>query len=138
MFADYRLAVELGYEPSKKEWADHMHMPIGELVGKLEEAEFARDKMVMANLRLVVSVTKRYHSYGLEMADLIQVSMRAARFCLQFWFLFVSGCFHHGSPLNDSCMTALRFVILQIVVMKICNLLFDDVLQGRLAIWTRI
>jgi len=67
-----KLAVELGYEPSKKEWADHMHMPIGELVGKLEEAEFARDKMVMANLRLVVSVTKRYHSYGLEMADLIQ------------------------------------------------------------------
>jgi hypothetical protein len=138
VFADYRLAVELGYEPSKKEWADHMHMPIGELVGKLEEAEFARDKMVMANLRLVVSVTKRYHSYGLEMADLIQVSVRAVRFCLHFWFLFLSGCFHHGTPLNDSCMTPLRFMILHIVVMKICNLLFDDVLQGQLAIRTGI
>jgi hypothetical protein len=29
-------------------------------------------------------------------------------------------------------------MILHIVVMKICNLLFDDVLQGQLAIWTGI
>lgn len=50
-----------------------MNMAVGELEAKLHEAELARDRMVMANLRLVVSVVKQYNCEGLEISDLIQV-----------------------------------------------------------------
>lgn len=73
------MAAELGYVPSNEEWAPHMNLSVGDLVRKLGEAEWARDKMVMANLRLVVSVAKQYHSFGLEMADLIQVHSLSLR-----------------------------------------------------------
>lgn len=76
------MAAQLGYEPTKEQWAPYLQLTVGELVRKLGEAEFARDKMVMANLRLVVSVAKRYNTYGLEMADLIQVGLAASLVCL--------------------------------------------------------
>ena len=37
-----------------------------------EQAEFARKKILEGNLRLVVSIAKRYHSKGLPITDLIQ------------------------------------------------------------------
>ncbi|KAG6542489.1 hypothetical protein Mapa_016179 [Marchantia paleacea] len=62
----------LGHPITKDEWAGHMHMAVGDLDAKLHEAELARDRMVMANLRLVVSVVKQYNCEGLEVPDLIQ------------------------------------------------------------------
>ncbi|KAL2614110.1 hypothetical protein R1flu_025802 [Riccia fluitans] len=62
----------LGHEITKDQWAAHMNMAVGELDAKLHEAELARDRMVMANLRLVVSVVKQYNCDGLEISDLIQ------------------------------------------------------------------
>eukprot|EP00850_Spirogloea_muscicola_P023752 SM000386S14569 [mRNA] locus=s386:5097:8069:+ [translate_table: standard] len=71
-FARERLAAELGADPTNEQWAGHVGMAYCELLRQIEEANIARDKMVMANLRLVVSVAKRYTKYGLDMADLIQ------------------------------------------------------------------
>ncbi|CAM6101799.1 unnamed protein product [Calypogeia fissa] len=67
-----KLEKQVGHELSKQQWAEHLHMTVAELDAKLHEAELARDRMVMANLRLVVSVVKQYSCEGLEVADLIQ------------------------------------------------------------------
>ena len=40
--------------------------------GSAEEAQAAKEKMINSNLRLVVSVAKRYSGYGLPIMDLIQ------------------------------------------------------------------
>lgn len=64
---------QFGHELGKQEWADVLHTTVADLEAKLHEAELARDRMVMANLRLVVSVVKQYNCEGLEVADLIQV-----------------------------------------------------------------
>nr|QIE09853.1 sigma factor 1 [Anthoceros angustus] len=66
------LEAELGYAPSNEQWAAHLGMSTGDVLNTLNEADLARDKMVMSNLRLVVSVAKRYNNRGLELADLIQ------------------------------------------------------------------
>lgn len=89
-----RLAAQLGMRPSLERWAAEAGVKLSELkpilaAGKRHWAEIAgltleelerlqtegiqaKEHMIEANLRLVVSVAKKYQNRGLELLDLIQ------------------------------------------------------------------
>lgn len=61
-----------GYEPTNEEWAVALGMDQEELSKELARASKAKMAMLAANLRLVVSVAKRYRFQKLSFQDLIQ------------------------------------------------------------------
>ena len=89
-----KLTAQLGHRPSLERWASNVGIPLAELkpllaagkqrwaelasldVGELDALQLAgsraKEHMIKANLRLVVSVAKKYQNRGLELLDLIQ------------------------------------------------------------------
>ncbi|MGB1195447.1 MAG: RNA polymerase sigma factor, RpoD/SigA family [Synechococcus sp.] len=53
-------------------WAEESGLEAKELQRRLREGRRARDRMIQANLRLVVAVAKKYQQRGMELLDLVQ------------------------------------------------------------------
>lgn len=54
------------------EWAAALQMDVPTLQEQLKKSQIAKSAMISANLRLVVSIAKRYLNRGLTLPDLVQ------------------------------------------------------------------
>ncbi|MEJ6485211.1 RpoD/SigA family RNA polymerase sigma factor [Nostoc punctiforme UO1] len=66
------IAIQLNRQPTDLELATSLGQNVPELQSVIQQGRKAKQKMVTANLRLVVSVAKKYQNHNLDFLDLIQ------------------------------------------------------------------
>ncbi|MEA5450940.1 RNA polymerase sigma factor, RpoD/SigA family [Leptolyngbya sp. CCNP1308] len=67
-----KLQKELGRKPNRQELVEKLKVSEAEFTQKLHEGRTAKRRMIRSNLRLVVSIAKRYLNRGVPFLDLIQ------------------------------------------------------------------
>ena len=70
--ASEKLEKELGRKPTRAELVEKMKLDEADFTQKLHEGRTAKRRMIRSNLRLVVSIAKRYLNRGVPFLDLIQ------------------------------------------------------------------
>ncbi|PSN77202.1 RNA polymerase sigma factor, RpoD/SigA family [filamentous cyanobacterium CCP4] len=70
--ASEKLQKELGRKPNRQELVERLKVSEAEFTQKLHEGRTAKRRMIRSNLRLVVSIAKRYLNRGVPFLDLIQ------------------------------------------------------------------
>ncbi|MEH1887851.1 RNA polymerase sigma factor, RpoD/SigA family [Nostoc sp.] len=66
------IALQLNREPTARELATSLGESEAEVQSIVQQGQKAKEKMVTANLRLVVSVAKKYQNHNLDFLDLLQ------------------------------------------------------------------
>jgi RNA polymerase primary sigma factor len=66
------LAKALGTQPTDEDLAQYLNLDQSEFLPQIQVARRAKDRMIVSNLRLVVSIAKRYMHRGLPLSDIIQ------------------------------------------------------------------
>ena len=66
------LIEELGRAPTREEWAQAANLHSRELATTVRQGRWAKQELIVNNLRLVLSVANRYSSSGLPISDIVQ------------------------------------------------------------------
>lgn len=66
------LEQKLNRKPNQIEWATAANLTPTTLENQIKIGQKAKNELIEANLRLVVSIAKKYRNYGLEFLDIIQ------------------------------------------------------------------
>lgn len=69
-----RLQSHLKREPTVVEWAEAVGLSCQVLQSQLHSGNRSRQKLIYANLRMVVHIAKQYQGRGLNLQDLLQVN----------------------------------------------------------------
>ncbi|XP_071701344.1 RNA polymerase sigma factor sigF, chloroplastic isoform X2 [Rutidosis leptorrhynchoides] len=67
-----RLYDQFGREPTLVEWAEAANLSSQDLKSRIHLGNSSREKLICANLRMVVYIAKQYRGRGLDLQDLLQ------------------------------------------------------------------